>query len=321
MARAILAKLACAAALVALAAAAAAQNYPARPVKIVVPYPPGSLPDQIARVVSTKLHERFGQPFLVDNRSGALGTVGTTEVARSAPDGYTFLLTTNTTQAANVALFKDLQYDPVKDFAPVVVIAKTSMILLVKPDFPAQTLKGFIAYARSKNGQLSAGYGSAGAQVSIAKLKAGGKFETLDVPYKGVPLAVTDVLSGQVNFTFADFAVSLAQIRGGKLKGIAVTSAQRTPLAPEIPAIAEELPGFETVLWYGLVAPAGTPRTIVNQVYEATVAGIADPQVTSRFAGFGVDVAPMNPDEMGAYIKSEIAKWSKEAKQSGIQPQ
>src|SRR5882762_10044022 len=197
-----------------MACAAFAQGYPSHPVRFVVPFPPGSLPDQIARVI---------------------GVIGTAEAARAAPDGHTILMTTNSTLAAAESLFRKLQYDPVRDFAPIMLISKTSMILLVRPEFPAHSLKDFISLARSKSGELTAGYGSAGSQVSIAKLKAGGGFAAVDVPYKGVPLAVTDVLGGQISFTFADFAVGLAQIKGGKLKALGVTSAQRTPLAPDIP--------------------------------------------------------------------------------------
>src|SRR2546428_709179 len=187
--------------------------------------------------------------------------------------------------------------------------------------FPPHSLKEFISLARSKNGALTAGYGSAGSQVSIAKLKAGGGFAAVDVPYKGVPLAVTDVLGGQISFTFADFAVGLAQIKGGKLKALGVTSAQRTPLAPDIPAIGEEIPGYEVVLWYGLVAPAGTPRAAIGRIYDAVTANMDKTDFKARFAAFGVDPAPLGPDQFGAYIKSEIAKWSRDIRQAGIQPE
>ena len=309
------------AALLAAASVAHAQGYPSRAVKFVVPFPPGSLPDQISRVVGQQLQEALGQPFVIENKPGAIGTIGTAEAARAAPDGYTLVMTTNSTLAAAGSLYKKLQYDPVKDFAPVVLISKTSMILLVRPDFPAHSLKEFIAHARSRNGELTAGYGSAGAQVSIAKLKAGAAFSAVDVPYKGVPLAVTDVLGGQISFTFADFAVGLGQVKGGKLKGIGVTSAQRTTLAPDIAAIAEEIPGYEIVLWYGLVAPAGTPREAVNKIYRTVRAAMDMPEFKSRFVNFGVEPAPMDPEHFGEYIKREIDKWSRDIKQAGIQPE
>jgi tripartite-type tricarboxylate transporter receptor subunit TctC len=307
--------------LIAASVAALAQSYPSKPVRFVVPFPAGALPDQIARAIAPQLQEALGQPFIIENKPGAIGVIGTAEAARAAPDGHTIVMTTNSTLAAAGALFKKLQYDPVKDFAPIMLISKTSMILLVRPDFPAQTLKEFLALARAKNGQLTGGYGSAGSQVSIAKLKHGGGFSAVDVPYKGVPPAVTDLLANQISFTFADFAVGLGQVKGGKLRGLGVTSAQRTPLAPEIPAIGEEVPGYEVVLWYGLVAPAGTPREALNRIYESASAAMARPEFKARFAAFGVDPAPMGPGEFGDYIKKEIEKWSRDIRQAGIEPE
>src|SRR2546421_9510932 len=293
--------------------------FPSRPVHINVPFPAGALPDQIARAIAPQLQDALGQPFVIENKPGAIGVIGTAEAARAAPDGYTIVMTTNSTLAAAAALFKKLQYDPVRDFAPIMLISRTSMILLVRPDFPAQTLKDFLALARAKNGQLAGGYGSAGSQVSIAKLKAGGGFSAVDVPYKGVPPAVTDLLANQIGYTFADFAVALGHVRGGKLRGLGVTSAARTPLAPEIPAIAEEIPGYEVVLWYGLVAPAGTPREALNRIYDSAAAAMARPEFKTRFTAFGVDPAPLGPSEFGDYIKREIDKWSRDIKQAGLQ--
>ena len=292
-----------------------------KPIRFVVPFPAGALPDQIARALAPALQDALGQPFVIENKPGAIGVVGTAEAARAAPDGHTIVMTTNSTLAAAGALFKKLQYDPVKDFAPIMLISRTSMILLVRPDFPAQTLKDFLALARAKNGQLAGGYGSAGSQVSIAKLKAGGGFSAVDVPYKGVPPAVTDLLANQIAYTFADFAVALGQIKGGKLRGLGVTSASRTPLAPEIPAIAEEIPGYEVVLWYGLVAPAGTPREAVNRIFEAASAAMAKPEFKTRFVAFGVDPAPLGPAPFGDYIKQEIDKWTRDIRQAGIEPE
>jgi tripartite-type tricarboxylate transporter receptor subunit TctC len=292
-----------------------------KPVRFIVPFPAGALPDQIARALAPALQDALGQPFVIENKPGAIGVVGTAEAARAAPDGQTIVMTTNSTLAAAGALFKKLQYDPVKDFAPIMLISRTSMILLVRSDFPAQTLKEFLALARAKNGQLAGGYGSAGSQVSIAKLKSGGGFAAVDVPYKGVPPAVTDLLANQISYTFADFAIALGQIKGGKLRGLGVTSSSRTPLAPEIPAIGEEIPGYEVVLWYGLVAPAGTPREALNRIYEAASAAMAKPEFRTRFAGFGVDLAPLAPAAFGDYIKQEIEKWSRDIRQAGIEPE
>jgi len=307
--------------LAAAAGVATAQGYPSHTVKLVVPYPPGSSPDSVGRIVAQQMQEALGQPVIVSNVSGALAKLGTAEVAHASPDGYTILLTTNTPHAANVALFKELPYDPVKDFAPVVRLITTSMVMLVKADFPANSLKEFIVYAKSKPLGLSAGYGSAASILSIAKLRSAAGFKTLDVEYKGVPQAITDVLSGQVDFTFGDFAVSMPQIQGGKMKGLGVTSPARTPLAPDIPAIAEMFPGFETRIWYGLVAPAATPRPVVSKLHDIVAASLAKPDVKARLAGLGLEPAPMTPEEFADFIKKEIAKWTREVREAGIEPQ
>jgi tripartite-type tricarboxylate transporter receptor subunit TctC len=310
-------------ALVLLAAAgtALAQGYPNHTVKLVVPYGPGSSPDSVGRIIAQQIQEALGQPVIVSNVAGALANVGTAEVARAAPDGYTILLTTNTPHAANVALFKSLPFDPVKDFAPIVRLITTSMVMLVRADFPAGNLKEFIAYAKTRPQGLNAGYGSAASILSIAKLRTAASFKTLDVAYKGVPLAITDVLSGQVDFTFGDFAVSLPQIQGGKMKGLGVTSPARTPLAPDLPAIAEMFPGYETRIWYGLVSPAGTPKPVVTKLHDVVVASLARPEVKARLAGLGLEPAPMTPEEFAEFIKKEIAKWTREVREAGIEPQ
>ena len=307
--------------IVLFAASALAQTYPARPVKLVVPFPAGSATDQIARVMSQQFQEALGQPFVVENKPGAQGSIAATEVARAAPDGYTIMVTTNTPQAANVSLFKKLNYDPVKDFAPIARLGTISFMIMVRPDFPAKNLKEFLAHAKANPGKLSAGYGSAGSQVSQAMLRSMGGIDFVDVPYKGLPQAITDVLGGSIHFTFADLANALAQIKGGKLRGLAVTSRKRSPLAPDVPAIAEELPGYELIAWFALVAPANTPAPVVTRLHDVTVKSLAKPEVKARFDSLGTDVAPMNPQELGGFIRSEIEKWAKMAKAAAIQPE
>lgn len=307
--------------IVLFATSAFAQTYPARPVKLVVPFPAGSATDQIARVMGQQFQEGLGQPFVVENKPGAQGSIAATEVARAAPDGYTIMVTTNTPQAANVSLFKKLNYDPVKDFAPIARLGTISFMIMVRPDFPAKNFKEFLAHAKANPGKLSAGYGSAGSQVSQAMLRSMGKIDFVDVPYKGLPQAITDVLGGSIHFTFADLANALAQIKGGKLRGLAVTSQKRSPLAPDVPAIAEELPGYELIAWFALVAPANTPAPIVTRLHDVTVKSLAKPEVKARFDSLGTDVAPLNPEQLGAFIRSEIDKWAKMAKAAGIQPE
>ena len=298
-----------------------AQTYPAKAVKLVVPFPAGSATDQIARVVGQQLQESLGQPFVVENKPGAQGAIAATEVARAAPDGYTLMVGTNTPLAANPSLFKKLNYDPAKDFAPVARLGTISFMIMVRPDFPAKNLKEFLSHAKANPGKLSAGYGSAGSQVSQAMLRSMGRIDFIDVPYKGLPQAITDVMGGQISFTFADLANALAQVKGGKLRGIAVTAQKRSPLAPDVPAIAEELPGYELIAWFALVAPAGTPAPVVSRLHDVTVKALAKPDVAARFGTLGTDVAPMNPAELGKFIQSETAKWAKMAKEAGIQPE
>jgi tripartite-type tricarboxylate transporter receptor subunit TctC len=242
-------------------------------------------------------------------------------VARAAPDGYTLMVGTNTPLAANPSLFKKLNYDPVKDFAPIARLSTISFMIMVRPDFPAKNFKEFLSYAKQNPGKLSAGYGSAGSQVSQAMLRSMGGIDFIDVPYKGLPQAITDVLGGSVSFTFADLANALAQIKGGKLRGIAVTSVKRSALAPEVPAIAEELAGYELIAWFAVVAPAGTPAPVVSRLSEVVAGALAKPEVKARFDALGSDVAPLNPEQLGGFIKAEIAKFARLAKEAGIQPE
>jgi tripartite-type tricarboxylate transporter receptor subunit TctC len=297
------------------------QTYPSRPVKLIVPFPAGSATDQVARLTGAQLQEALGQPFVVENKAGAQGSIAATEVARAAPDGLTLMVTTNTPQAANVSLFKKLNYDPVNDFAPIARLGTTSFMLMVRPDFPSKDLKEFLAHVRKQPGKLSAGYGSSGSQVSLAMLKSMGKLDVVEVPYKGIPQTITDTMGGSLAFTFVDLGNALAQARGGKLRGLAVTSLKRTPLAPDTPALAEELKGYELIAWFGLVAPAKTPNEIVRKLHDATVKGLTKPEVKEKFAAIGTDVAPLNPEQFAKFIQSEIAHWAKLVKLAGIQPE
>ena len=296
-------------------------QYPTKPVRLVVPFPAGSATDQVARLTGQQMQEALGQPFVVENKPGAQGAIAAAEVAKAAPDGYTILVTTNTTQAANVSLFKKLAYDPVKDFAPVARLGTTSFVLMVKPEFPARTLKEFIAQVKSQPGKHSAGHGSAGSQVSAAMLKSMAGLDVVEVPYKGIPQAVTDVIGGSLTYTFVDLGNALGQLKGGKLKGLGVTSEKRSSAAPDIPAIAETLHGYELIAWFGLMAPAGTPKDIVTKLHDVAVKGIAKAEIKERFAGIGTDVAPMNPEQLAKFIQGEIAKWARLTREAGIQPE
>ena len=304
-----------------LCGAAVAQTYPTHPVKLVVPFPAGSATDQIARVAGAELQAALKQPFVVENKAGAQGAIAAAEVAKAAADGYTLMVTTNTPHAANVSLFKKLNYDPVTDFTAITRLGTTSFMLMVRPDFPARSLKEFLAQVRSQPGKLSAGYGSAGSQVSLAMLKQLGKLDLVEAPYKGIPQAITDTMGGSLQFTFVDLGNALAQAKGGKLRGLGVTSPKRTPLAPELPAIAEELPGYEVIAWFGLVAPAKLPAPIVQRLNDVAMKALATPEVKAKFGTLGTDVAPLNPREFASFIQREVASWAKLVKLAGIEPE
>jgi tripartite-type tricarboxylate transporter receptor subunit TctC len=301
-----------------VAAPASAQSYPSRPVKLLVPFPAGSSTDQVARLIGNELQNVLGQPFVVDNRPGALGSIAADAVAKSLPDGYTLLLTTNSPLATNVSLFKTLSYDPVKDFAPIARIGVTAFVLMVKPDFQAKSLEELLAVARAQPGKLSGGFGGGGGQVSQALLKSMAKVDIVDVPYRGVPQAVTDTLGGSVSFSFVDLGNAGALAKSGQLRALAETLPQRTDLAPGVPAIAETLPGYEVVAWFGLVAPAGTPPEIVAKLYDATAAALAKPEIKQGLAVTGTEVSTLNSAQFAKFIQSEIPKWAELVKLSGM---
>jgi tripartite-type tricarboxylate transporter receptor subunit TctC len=304
----------------ALHAAFAAGDYPQRQIKIIVPFPAGAGPDQVARMLGQHLQEAFGQTVVIENRAGALGSIGAQEVARASPDGYTLLMGTNTTQAANVAMLKNLAYDPAKDFAPIIRTTTTAMVLVVKPDFPAKNLGEFMDYARA-HPNMTAGYGSGASQISIGQLQSRGGLSVIAASYRGVPQAVTDVMGGAINLAFADFSLAIPQMKGGTLRGIGVTSPTRNELTPDLPPLAEAMPGFEATIWYGLLAPAGTPAPIIDKLYTESEKFLTPPSTREKLASVGVIVSPMRPDEFGAFIRSEIMRWTAEAKAAGIEPQ
>jgi len=303
------------------APAEAARAYPTRPVRLIAPFPPGSNADSVARVMAGPLQKALGQPFIVENRPGATGSIAADYVAKSAPDGYTLFLTTNSPLVVNGSLFKKLSYDPVKDFAPVTRLGVTGFVAMVRPDFPAKTLSELIALARSRPGMLSAGSGGAGAQVSTALLKSMAQIDVIDVPYKGVPQAVTDVIGGTLSFAMVDLGNAIVQIDGAKLLPLAITLDAPTPLAPGVPTVAETLPGYAVVAWFGIVAPAGTPPGIVAKLNDAAMSALTRPDVKAAFANTGNVISPQGPADFGAFIQSEIAKWAVLVKLAGLQPE
>ena len=305
----------------AASAALAADAYPSRPIRFIVPFPAGSAPDHIARTFGEHMQNTLGQSLVVDNRPGAQGIIGAVEAVKSTPDGYTLFGGSNTTIAANPFLFKKLPYDPQKDFTPVASFIHSALMLVVNPSFPAKSVREFVSQAKAKPGQLSGGYASAGMQVALAELKTLAGVNVLEVPYKGVPQTVTDILGGQIHFTFADYASGFPFTKAGKLRGLAVTSPKRSPLAPEIPAMSEELPGFDISVWNGLFVRTGTPREIVAKLNDAVQKAVTSQDVIAKLAVAGQEPMQMKPDEFRAFIAKETNKWQAQIKRAGIQPE
>jgi tripartite-type tricarboxylate transporter receptor subunit TctC len=308
------------AACAALPQVAVAQAWPSQPVKLIVPFPAGSATDNIARLLAKELQDELGQPFVIDNRPGAQAIVGTEVVARSAPDGYTILVAA-VSFAATPSMFKKVPFDPVADFVPVSRIATTPLALMVKTDFPARTTREFVDYAKANPGKLSAGYGSSSSQVCIAQLVSLARIDVLSVPYKGIPLALNDVLAGTLQFTFADLGNAIAQAKGGRMRAIGVTSEKRSALVPDWPALAETLPGFDIDAWIATLGPKGLPEPIARKLHEATVRAMAKPEVQSKLAAQGFTPALLGPAEAGPFVKAEVQKWAKLSKQAGIEPE
>lgn len=305
-----------------LPGAAVAQAFPTKPLKFVVPFPAGSATDNVARIVAQAMGEQLGQSVTVDNKPGASGILGAEQVKSAPADGYTLLVTTNTTQAANLSLFRKLPYDPVKDFTPIGKIGVTGFILMVRPDFPAANLREFIAWGKANPGKLAWGHGSAGSRVSGALLVQMAGVEAQDVAYKGIPPALTDLVGGSLQFAFADVGNAVAQMGGGKLRGLAVTTSRRAGRAPNVPTIAEAgLPGYEVEAWFGLMAPANLPAGVQPKLTSALLATLSKPEVRERIAGAGVDVDAQDSAALAKTIDTEIRRWAGWVKAAGIQPE
>ena len=303
------------------ASTALAQGFPNRPIRLVVPFPAGSATDLAARVVGQNLSTALGQPFVVDNKPGAGGSIAAMEVIRAAPDGYTLLFSSNSAISSNVALLKKIPYDPNKDFSPVAGIGETVLVLMVKASAPQKNVQELVAYAKQNPGKATAGYGSSSSQVSIAVLNKLGGVDTLLVPYKGIPLAVNDVLGGTLDFTFVDAGNAMAQAKGGAMRGLGVTSTKRSVLAPEWPAIAEVFPGFDITAWFAIVGPAGMAKEVVDKLNAATTTALAQPELKARLASIGITPMPMAPEPLKTFIATEITKWTRLVKDANIQPE
>jgi tripartite-type tricarboxylate transporter receptor subunit TctC len=312
--------LAVSAALVCSPALARAAEYPVKPITLMIGFAPGGPSDVMARIITKKMEQILKQPMVIENRAGAGGSIAGTAVARAAPDGYTVLLATGSLLAINVSLYKNLGYDPEKDFEPITMVGTQTNVLYTHPTLPAQTLGELITYAKANPGKLSFGSGGNGTPAHLAgeMLKIEAKIDMTHVPFRGTGPALQAVIGGHVPMAFNPPPPLLPHIQNGTIRAIAVTTLKRTAALPDVPTIAERgFPGFDATTWHGLVAPAGTPKDVVATLNRAAVAALNDAEVRKALTDLGVDVAADTPEEFRAYIKSEIPKWAAIVKASG----
>ena len=315
-----LAVLAAVAALLLAADEASAQSYPTRSIRLVAPSTPGDAPDVIARLVAERLSTALGQQVVVENRPGAGGVVGSEVVAKAPPDGYTLIMGNAGSHGINAAVYSSLPYNILKDFAPVSQIAIAPNIFVVNPELPVRTIPEFIAYAKARPGQLSYASGGNGSSshMSMELLKSMAGIDVVHVPYKGSTPALTDVIGGQVAVMSVNMPPAVPHVKAGKLRALAVTTRTRTPSLPDLPTVGETLPGYETVAWFGVLAPTGTPKEIVNRLATELGRIARSPDMRERLAGMGAEPVGGTPDEFAAVMARDIAKWTTLAKSVGI---
>jgi len=304
-----------------MSALAVAQNFPDKPIRVVVPFAAGSGTDILARIVTEEMRTSMGANFVIDNRAGASGQIGAELVARANPDGYTLFLSTNTPHSANPFLFKKINYDPIKDFAAVSRMIYYVFILVVNPNAGIKTVPELITYVKANPGKISYAFGNSTGQVNGAYFTSAAKLDALPVPYKSTPPAMTDLIAGQVHYMFVDAASSQGHVRSGRLRAIAVMSDKRSDLFPDLPGVGETVPGFDTVPWAGMFAPAGTPKAVINRLNTEIVKAINKPSVNQKLAESGLQPSPSTAEELDRFVKQQLAAWGKKIKDAGIQPE
>jgi tripartite-type tricarboxylate transporter receptor subunit TctC len=300
--------------------AAHAEEYPARPVKVVVPFAAGSGTDIIARLVVDELRKDLGGTFVVENRQGASGQIAASAVARAAPDGYTLMVSTNTAHSANPFLFKKISYDPIQDFTPIGRINYFVFVLLVNADLPVTTTSELIQHAH-KTRKISFAYGNSTGQLAGALLSRSSKMDALAAPYKSTPPALTDLAGGQVDFMFVDWASAQGSVKGGRVRAIGVQADQRSSLLPGIPAVGETVPGYTFVGWGGLFGPAGLPAPIVDKLNASLNKALAAPIVRQRMADMGLEPAPSTPQVFSTFVREQLDVWGSKIREVGIAPE
>lgn len=304
-------------------AAAEFRQYPTHPIRLVVPFPPGGGVDIIGRIVALKLGEALGQPLVVDNRSGAGGTIATDIAAKAPADGYTILVS-NISLAVNATLYQKLPYDTLKDLAPVTMVGQQPNILVVHPSVPANSVSELLAVARAKPGQLNYGSGGFGTSTYLATelLKFMTKIEMVHIPYKGLGPALTDLMGGQLQLIISTMASALPQAKASKLRPLAVTTLERSPFFAEVPTMSEAgVPGYEFSTWYGLLVPAGTSRLTINRLNKEMEKIVTSADIRAQFSAQGLEPTPATPEQFGTYLRSEVEKWGKVIRATGARPE
>ncbi len=307
--------------LIAAGGTAMAQGYPNKPIKAIVPFAAGSATDQIGRAFAQKMSEQLGQPIVIENKAGVNGMLGADAVAKAAPDGYTIMVGTNSTNAALKSLMKKLPYDQDTAFAPIGYIGSVPLIVAVNNDIPAKNLKELVAMAKAKPGQVTFASASTSQRVSSEMLQSMAGIEMTHVPYKSGPAAMTDLIGGQVNLFTADFAVMLPQVKAGKIRGLAVTSMQRSKAIPELPTVNEALgvKDYELIAYFAMFAPAGTPADVIAKLNKALNAAATDKDIVEKFSAIGFETAPGSPEALAQRNRAETAKWAKAIRDAKIE--
>ncbi|ARP91818.1 hypothetical protein CAL14_17260 [Bordetella genomosp. 9] len=317
-------KLAAALALVlaGVSSAQAGDDFPSRPIRMVVPFPAGSATDVMARYMGERVGRLLGQTFIVENKGGAQGSIAAADVSRAKPDGYTLLVGTNTTQSANVHLFKTLPYDPSRDFAAITQFSTNPLVLVVRHDLPVTDVRSFLDYAKARPGQLNYGVGNSGSLVAAQMLKEQAGIDAVDVPYAGTPQAMNDMLAGRLDFMITDISVTRSHIEAGKLRALGVTPRQPSAVLPGVPPLAQAgLPGYEFVAWGGLFAPAGTDPAIIDKLNRAFVQVLSNQETAAYFGQYGLQPTPRTPADFSRYVADQTVLWGKLLAAAGQQKQ
>jgi tripartite-type tricarboxylate transporter receptor subunit TctC len=297
-----------------------AQSYPTKPVRLIIPAAPGGGTDIIARTIGPKLNELLKQNVLIENRAGGSTNIGTEVVARAAPDGYTMLMA-STPHAINPSLFTKLNFDPIRDFTLISQLATVQTVFVAHPALPVRNVKEFIALAKSRPGQLTAGTSAGTSQfLAVELFKVMAKIDAVNIPYKGAGAALTDTIAGHVQFQVNTLVATLPHINSGRLRALGVCGPKRSPILPELSTVGETLTGFESAGWYGLLGPAGLPRDITAKLHDTFKSALSDPAIRERLASQGVDIVAGSPEELSAFLNREIPKWAVVVKASGLKP-